>query len=164
MILDALLTPDKTGKLDKAEFSQPLCTAVQIGLVNLLNTWGISPAAVVGHSSGEIAAAYASGAINADAAIVIAYYRGQVTKKQTRRGKMAAVGMSRDEIAPYLAKGVVIACENSPRSVTLSGDEEKLAAVIEEINSKRPEVSSRQLKVEMAYHSRKSNSFIYPSR
>lgn len=132
--------------------------------MNLLKTWGVSPAAVVGHSSGEIAAAYASGAITADTAIIIAYYRGQVTKKQTRRGRMAAVGMGRDEVTPYLAEGVVLACENSPRSVTLSGDEGKLATIIEEINSKRPEVSTRHLKVEMAYHSRKSNSFRRPAR
>lgn len=154
LILDKLSTPDETGDLDKAEFSQPLCTAVQIGLVNLLNKWGITPAAVVGHSSGEIAAAYASGTLTADTAIVIAYYRGQITKKQTRRGRMAAIGMSREQVTPYLVKGVVIACENSPSSTTISGDEEQVAAVVTEIKSKQPEVFARHLKVEMAYHSR----------
>ena len=154
-ILDKLSNPDEKSDLDRAEFSQPLCTAVQVGLVNLLNTWGITPAAVVGHSSGEIAAAYASGAITAEAAIIIAYYRGRITKKQTRRGKMAAVGMSRDETIPFLIKGVVIACVNSPSSVTISGDEEAIATIVAEIKSKKPEVFARHLKVEMAYHSRR---------
>jgi acyl transferase domain-containing protein len=130
--------------------------------VNLLNTWGVTPAAVVGHSSGEIAAAYASGAITTDTAIIIAYYRGLVTKKQTRRGKMAAIGMGRDEVASYLVNGVVIACENSPSSVTLSGDEGKLANIIGEIKSKQPEVFIRHLKVEMAYHSRESHTSVAP--
>ncbi|KAF9631021.1 hypothetical protein BFW01_g1895 [Lasiodiplodia theobromae] len=150
---EELFRPAKQARVDRAEFSQPICTAVQVGLVNLLRSWGITPAAVVGHSSGEIAAAYAVNAITSDAAIQIAYYRGQVTKQQLSPGGMAAVGLGRSEMTPLLREGVVIACENSPSSVTISGDEDQLEACIEGIKSAKPDTFVRRLKVDMAYHS-----------
>lgn len=110
---------------------------------------------MVGHSSGEIAAAYVSQAITANAAIIIAYYRGQVTSRQFRAGGMAAVAMGREMVAPYLGKGVVIACENSPSSVTLSGDKKELNSTVVKITAEKPEIFVRHLKVETAYHSRK---------
>ena len=120
-----------------------------------MRTWGISPAAVVGHSSGEIAAAYASGALTLQEAIVVAYLRGLAfTKQYIRPGAMAAVGLGRDDVGPYLVDGIVIACENSPVSITLSGDKDKIDAVIERILHDSPDVFARRLRVEMAYHSR----------
>jgi acyl transferase domain-containing protein len=133
-----------------------LCTAVQIAIVNLLRTWGVCPAAVVGHSSGEVAAAYASGAITLREAIVVASMRGQAFKKQQKRpGGMAAVGLGRDAVQPYIIDGVVIACENSPVSVTLSGDNDKINLVVDQIKHDFPDVFARRLRVEMAYHSRR---------
>ena len=123
--------------------------------MNLLRRWGIFPAAVVGHSSGEIAAAYTCSAINTAAAITIAYYRGQVTKEQTRLGGMAAVGMGREKVLPYIVAGVVIACENSPTSVTISGDKKQLNNVVNSILDEQPDIFVRRLNVEIAYHSRK---------
>lgn len=155
---DGVSTKARAAKLEKAEFAQPLCTAVQIAIVDLLRSWGISPSAVVGHSSGEIAAAYAANAINQDEAIIAAFYRGLNTKLQTKRGAMAAVGLGKDGMMPFLAEGVVVACENSPESVTLSGDVEALRKVIEHIKHDLPGTFARELKVEMAYHSRE-----YPS-
>lgn len=66
---EELLKPTRTSRVYEAEFSQPLCTALQLGLVDTLAFVGITPAAVVGHSSGEIAAAYTAGALTAEAAI-----------------------------------------------------------------------------------------------
>ena len=63
-----------------AEFSQPLCTAIQIALVDTLAALGIQPDAVIGHSSGEIAGAYAAGALTAEEAILSALHRGAVTR------------------------------------------------------------------------------------
>ena len=155
IVADELAVGKQTSRINDAEYSQPLCTALQIALVNLLATWGIHPTAVVGHSSGEIAAAYASKAITAEAAIVIAYYRGEVTKNNTRLGAMAAVGLGRKGVSRFLVNGVVIACENSPKSVTLSGDKDQLHRVLEVLKQEQPNVFCRLLKVEMAYHSRK---------
>ena len=77
---------------------------------------------MVGHSSGEIAVAYASEAISAKDAILIAYYRGLATKRITTIGKMAAIGLGRDDVTPFLRPGVIIGCENSPSLTTLTGD------------------------------------------
>ncbi|KAL8721904.1 MAG: hypothetical protein Q9225_001500 [Loekoesia sp. 1 TL-2023] len=88
----------RTSQVQKAELSQPLCTAVQIGLVDLFATIGVEPAAVVGHSSGELAAAYAAGALTAKEAVIGAYQRGQAAKLQNRKGAMAAVGLGWDEV------------------------------------------------------------------
>ncbi len=89
-------------------------------------------------------------------AILCSYFRGQVTRRQKKAGGMAAVGLGRDSIQPYLVDGVVIARENSPESVTLSGDEDKLDLVIQCIKRNGEEVFARRLHVDMAYHSRKS--------
>lgn len=109
---EELLKAGAESRLDEAQFSQPLCTAIQVCLVNLFRSLNIFPSAVVGHSSGEIAGAYAANAINIEEAIIIAYYRGLATSSCTRRGGMAAVGMGRAEVGLYLRRGVVVACEN----------------------------------------------------
>ncbi|EFQ96831.1 fatty acid synthase S-acetyltransferase [Nannizzia gypsea CBS 118893] len=146
----------KTGddsRVNEAEFSQPLCTALQIALVNIFNRWGIRPSSVVGHSSGEITAAYAAGAITSESAIIIAYCRGKATKELKRKGAMAAIGLGRDKVTRYLEDGVVIACENSPQSVTLSGEAATLENVMASIKKDLPDAFCRRLRVSVAYHS-----------
>ncbi|KAI0103769.1 hypothetical protein GGR51DRAFT_549742 [Nemania sp. FL0031] len=114
-IEESLLEPKATSAIDQVHLSQPICTAVQVALVKLLREWGVTPLACVGHSSGEIAAAYAAGAITDEQAILAAYFRGVAVDKLTQRGTMLA--------------GIRIACYNSPQSVTLSGDEDAAARV-----------------------------------
>ncbi|CAN8103246.1 unnamed protein product [Discula destructiva] len=121
---EVLLEPKATSAIDQVHLSQPLCTAVQVALVKLLREWGVTPVACVGHSSGEIAAAYAAGAITETQAILAAYFRGVAVDQLTSRGTMLAVGLGPEEVTPYLEEGVRIACYNSPQSVTLSGDAE----------------------------------------
>ncbi|KAB8205156.1 hypothetical protein BDV34DRAFT_225763 [Aspergillus parasiticus] len=150
---DELQKPKEASSIHQAEYSQPACTAIQIALVNLLKRWGILPAVVFGHSSGEIAAAYAVGTISMKEAIIVAYYRGFVSKLQETPGGMAAVGLGRTEISAWLVPGVIIACENSGSSVTISGDSEPLQAVLHQIHVDRPDVFQRMLKIEKAYHS-----------
>ena len=105
--------------------SQPVCTAVQIGLVDLLRSWNIRPASVLGHSPGEIAAAYAAGHLSRAQAIIAAYYRDSTAKTLKTAGAMAAVGLSSDAadvtIRDAKLQGQIrVACINSPESVTLS--------------------------------------------
>ncbi|KAI4601070.1 putative PKS/NRPS-like protein biosynthetic cluster [Pestalotiopsis sp. 9143b] len=85
-----LQKPASTSLLDQAEYSQPICAAIQVALVNLLRSWGVHPSAVIGHSGGDIAAAYAAGVYTMEDAMTIAYYRGVALKSQTRPGGMAA--------------------------------------------------------------------------
>lgn len=78
--------------MDEAEFSQPLCTALQIALVDIYAGIEIRPSAVPGHSSGEITTAYAAGGLNARETIVVAYLREKVTTQQGRKGAMGVGG------------------------------------------------------------------------
>jgi malonyl CoA-acyl carrier protein transacylase len=157
-IEDELRKVQGDSRVSQAEFGHPLSIAVQIGLIDMLRDWNIKPDFVLGHSSGEMAAAYASGAISATAAMAAAAFRGSTASdEQARgckpRGGMAAVGLGAHEVNDFLQPGVVIACENSQCSVTLSGDLDALADVVERIKTERPGVLARFLRVEKAFHS-----------
>jgi acyl transferase domain-containing protein len=98
-----------------------------------------------------------------EAAMAAAYYRGYVAAKRTLPvdGAMAAVGLGSEHVAQFLCDGVVIACENSPESTTISGDREKVLEVVERIREALPDVLARPLKIDLAYHSRTSHRFSY---
>ncbi|KAF6802944.1 polyketide synthase, partial [Colletotrichum musicola] len=153
-LIDHILAPKRTSMINDGQISQVCCAALQLALVDLLETYNITPGAVLGHSSGEIAAAYACGAITKGEAIIIAYYRGQVLGSTSiPAGGMAAIGLGKAQITPYLRPGVLVGCENSPNSVTLTGDKGPLDLVVKDIQSAHPSVLARALQVDRAYHS-----------
>lgn len=152
-IEEELLKIGKRSRVALAEFSQPLCTALQIALVETLRSMGIEATAVIGHSSGEIAAAYAAGALTAGEAIVVAAYRGKLAGTMQKPGAMAAIGMSVAEAEEFLLPNTTIACDNSPRSVTISGDVDKIDEVLSSIHTAHPDALARKLQVDKAYHS-----------
>ncbi len=163
---DKLLKPEETDEdqIHSAELAQPLTTALQIALVCQYRHLGITPLAVVGHSSGEIAAAYAAGYISLEYAITVAYYRGYVVthgKGVLRGGMMAAVGLGASEVSRVLQPGVCVACDNSPTSSTISGDREAVESVLASIRQGNPEILARPLRVDVAYHSRKCTPSLY---
>ena len=126
----AILEPLATSQINHVTRSQPVCTAIQVALVDLLAKWGITPKSVIGHSSGEIAAAYAAGRLTSTQAIIVAYYRGYVVGKSEAKvpGAMMAVGLSKEQADAEinhlgLLDSICVACVNSPESVTISGDE-----------------------------------------
>jgi acyl transferase domain-containing protein/NADPH:quinone reductase-like Zn-dependent oxidoreductase/NADP-dependent 3-hydroxy acid dehydrogenase YdfG len=148
------LQKTEDSQINLPEYSQTLCTVLQVALVDLLRHWGVVPKATVGHSSGEIAAAYAAFMITHADAVKIAYVRGLSSAAVTREGAMLAVGVSEEEARKYLSEvapgSAVVACVNSPSSVTLSGDVDaidKLESVISR------DTFARKLKVKTAYHS-----------
>lgn len=149
-----LISDAKCQQLIKeTQYSQPLCTAIQIALVNYLNRCNARPIAVIGHSSGEIAAAYAAEAITAAEAVAISYFKG-LALSQASPGSMAAVGLGREQVVSFLCKGVVIACYNTENSVTLSGDSSSLESVLESITMQLPGTFVRRLNIDRAFHSR----------
>lgn len=159
-LLEELQKEGKQSHINFAHISQPVCTAIQIGLTDLLASWGIKPEAVVGHSSGEIGCAYAAGIVDADAAMALAYHRGQATvifknKFPTLDGTMLAVGAGPETVQPMLKllkNGyATIACINSPKSVTVSGDRNALLEL--QVTLEEKALFNRLLKVDMAYHS-----------
>ncbi len=153
---EQLLASADSSSVEMAAISQPACTAVQVMLVDMLRAAGIEFSAVVGHSSGEISAAYAAGYLSSEDAIRVAYYRGLHMKSITHKGAMLAVGTSYEDAKelcdlPAFEGRVCVAASNSPASVTLSGD----ADAIEEIKTVLDEEKkfTRLLKVDRAYHS-----------
>ncbi|KAB8234225.1 type I polyketide synthase [Aspergillus alliaceus] len=156
-LYDELTRQCSPDHMRNPELSQPLVTALQISIIEVFRSWGISPTSVVGHSSGEIAAAYAAGYLTDAEAIIIAYHRGMASQNgrvsnATPLG-MLAVGLGAEQVMPYIAEleGVEIACYNSPASVTLSG----LLPVLEKVKAKFTQdgVFARMLQVDLAYHS-----------
>lgn len=159
-LLEELSRDKNTSRVGEAHVSQPACVAIQLALTDLLKSWGISPSSVTGHSSGEIGAAYGAGALTLEAAMAVAYERGQAVVKMRARhpdlkGSMMAVGAGADSVKPLiedLHDGVaVVACENSPSSVTVSGDEAAIDELATVIESKQ--LFNRKLRVDVAYHS-----------
>lgn len=137
--------------------SQPVCTAVQLALVDILRKWRIVPQVVVGHSSGEIAAAYAAGHITSHEAVAIAYYRGLVLARSTFKGAMMAIAMGEQEadaeiMSAGLGAAIRVACKNSPESSTLSGTEEAVDTLLAILTHRK--IFARKLRTNgIAYHS-----------
>lgn len=158
LLIDQILADSASSRVGEAIVAQPICTAIQIILVDLLRAAGVGFKAVVGHSSGEIAAAYASGFLLRHDALKIAYYRGFCTKSagELTKGAMMALGTSVEDATglcqlPAFEGRLCVAAHNSQSSVTLSGD----ADAIEEARLVFEEEKkfARLLKVEKAYHS-----------
>ncbi|PNH30126.1 hypothetical protein VD0004_g1108 [Verticillium dahliae] len=142
-----------TATLRCPEFSQPLVTALQIALLAVLQDWGIVGHKVLGHSSGEIAAAVAANLITPAEAIKTAYLRGQAAKRQSSDENlgMMAVGVSASAIERYLRSDVHVACFNSPMSLTLSGHVSNLESIRKDLQNDGH--FARLLQVDLAYHS-----------
>ncbi|KAK2873742.1 putative PKS/NRPS-like protein biosynthetic cluster [Arthroderma sp. PD_2] len=159
-LTEELLADAEASRTDEAEIAQPLCTAIQIVLVDLLQKAGVYFTSVVGHSSGEIAAAYAAGFLSASDSIRIAYYRGLLSKlavgPNQENGAMLAVGTSLEDAEdfcelPDLQGRICLAASNSPSSVTLSGDVEAIDQAKAAFDEEKK--FARKLRVNKAYHS-----------
>ncbi|KAL1892848.1 Type I Iterative PKS [Sporothrix stenoceras] len=158
---DELHRGKELSQISDPQISQPATTAIQVALVDLLFSAGIVPTSVVGHSSGEIAAAYAAGAITREDAWKIAYFRGQAVSqisnlKPEIQGGMLAVALSeegaRNGIAEANVSSVDVACINGPSSVTLSGDANGIFVLHDFFRSRGHRAT--KVNVSTAYHSR----------
>ncbi len=149
------------SRINEPELSQPSCTAIQVGLVDLLQSFGVRPTAAVGQSSGEIAAAYCTVTISDEYAWGIAYYKAfYATLIATfgQRGKLVSVYLSSSGANVYIDRvaeqfdsyGLIVAYINSPQKVNLSEDEAQLMAMVSLAQEK---IFARKLLVNVAYHS-----------
>ncbi|KAI9750407.1 MAG: Type I Iterative PKS, partial [Chaenotheca gracillima] len=166
-LLDELSKDPPFSRINEASISQPACTAVQVALVKLFESWGIRPHSVTGHSSGEIAAAFATGSLSLKSCMAIAYHRGLMAMELKKinpslKGAMLALGTNRAEavsLVKRLTSGLaVVACVNSPSSVTISGDEEAIDELQKIAGTLK--LFSRKLEVDVAYHSPHMNSIV----
>jgi acyl transferase domain-containing protein/acyl carrier protein len=149
----ALLAGAPDPGLARTDVAQPALFAVQVGLTALLAHYGIRPDAVVGHSCGELAAAWASGAVSLQQALGAVFHRGRLMQSAAGRGRMAAVSLPEAAVADRLrAYGgrVAIAALNSPTSTTVSGEPAAIDAVVRRLRDEG--IACRHLAVDFAFH------------
>ncbi|KAF7860820.1 hypothetical protein EAF04_008338 [Stromatinia cepivora] len=144
-----------TSRVNESEIAQPATTALQIALVDILSSMKLLPDVVIGHSSGEIAAAYAAGSLSQHSALKAAYYRGLLRVGGSSNGAMIAVGLGEKSVSQYISQvtsgQVVVACSNSPESSTVSGDEVAILELKKLLDAES--IFARRLAVDTAYHS-----------
>lgn len=153
-LLQEMESSEIDSRITKTEVAQPMNFAIQAALTELWRSWGIMPAAVIGHSVGEVTSAYVSGILSLEDALLVSYHRSRLQGTLAGTGGMLAVGLSQEAVHPFLkayADRVSIAAVNSPHAVTLAGHEESLQELATIFQ--RKELFNRVLQVEVPYHS-----------
>jgi len=153
-ILAEMKADENHSKMGETQIAQPANFVLQAALTALWRSWGIEPAAIVGHSVGDVTAAYIAGILDLEDAIRVSYQRSRIQKQVVGQGKMLAVGLTADEAQALLAgyeEQVSFAAINSPSAVTLSGESAALEEIAAKLETKG--VFNRFLRVELAYHS-----------
>ncbi|MEV8624391.1 amino acid adenylation domain-containing protein [Streptomyces sp. NPDC051079] len=153
-LLDELTRPEPESRMAETWLAQPANFAVQAGLAALWEHYGVRPDAVVGHSTGEIAAFHQAGVYGLEDAVRVALGRSSLQHRLAGTGAMLAANLPEEEaerlVRPYRDR-VSVAAVNSPASVTLSGDADTLRELADRLG--RDQVFTRFLDVEVPYHS-----------
>jgi acyl transferase domain-containing protein/NADPH:quinone reductase-like Zn-dependent oxidoreductase/SAM-dependent methyltransferase/acyl carrier protein len=160
-LIHELAADENSSRMGESRISQPCIFALQVALYELWGSYGVVPEAVVGHSAGEIAAAYVSGILTLKDAAKVCFHRGRLQGLTAGTGKMLAVGLSLEEAERRmggLTGKVSVAAVNSPNSITLSGDKEALNEV--ERTLEKENIFVRFLNVDIAFHSPSMDSIL----
>ncbi|XP_035670360.1 6-deoxyerythronolide-B synthase EryA2, modules 3 and 4-like isoform X2 [Branchiostoma floridae] len=155
-IADMLTKETDPEKINRTDIAQPCICAVQIGLVELLKQYDVIPDAIIGHSVGEVAAAYAAGLLSFENAVRVIYHRGKELSKTSGHGKMLAVLHPIQEVEELLEKEenkniINVAATNSPNQIVLSGDVSAVDSFHNKLKSN--DIKGVLLKVNNAFHS-----------
>ncbi|MBF6218476.1 SDR family NAD(P)-dependent oxidoreductase [Nocardia abscessus] len=159
-IVEELLRPEEESRITRTAYAQPANFLVQAALLAELAELGIHPAAVVGHSVGEVASAYASGSLSLRDALLVSYHRARLQATTAGTGGMLAVGLAEEQLHERLAgvAGVCVAAINSQSAATLSGDLAELDRIRAELTEEG--VFAKTLRVEVPYHSHLMDSIL----
>ncbi|MDA7920910.1 amino acid adenylation domain-containing protein [Verrucomicrobiales bacterium] len=152
-LIDEMKKNEESSQINRTNIAQPAIFGLQIALAELWKSWGIVPSKVVGHSVGEVAAAYVAGAYTMEDAVTIIYHRSRLQDNTGGNGRMVAVGISQAEAKKVLAgveDEVQVAVVNSPGMLTLAGNTEPLEAVVEKLEEEGKFV--RWLRIDYAFH------------
>ena len=153
-LVDELARTEESSRMQRTEIAQPAIFAMQVALAELWKSWGIKPAAIVGHSVGEIAAACVAGVISLEEAARVIVLRARFMEGCARgEGTMLALGLGEEEARALIARHdrtVTIAAMNGPRSLTLAGARISLEAMLAELEPQG--VFARLVRVDHPYH------------
>lgn len=159
-VIEELLSSEEQSQISSTAIAQPANFLVQVALNRELAALGITPSAVVGHSVGEVSAAYVSGMLSLHDAVLVACHRARLQATTAGTGGMLAVGLPPNELEGLLEhyEHIDLAAINSPSAVTLSGDLAELDALAETLTERG--VFNRMLRVEVPYHSRRMDPIL----
>jgi acyl transferase domain-containing protein/NADPH:quinone reductase-like Zn-dependent oxidoreductase/SAM-dependent methyltransferase/acyl carrier protein len=154
-IRNEMAVSEANCRLSKTEIAQPLLFAIQLGIVAMLRDSGIVPSATVGHSVGEIAAAFTSGALNLNDAVRVIFERSCAQGMTEGHGKMAVIGLSAEAIRPLISEvggWIEVAAINSAKWVTVAGDPDALQELGKRVTANN--AFFQILNLNYAFHSR----------
>ncbi|NBE52402.1 acyltransferase domain-containing protein, partial [Streptomyces sp. YC537] len=137
--------------LNRTEHTQPALFALEVALYRLVESWGITPDYLTGHSIGELTAAHLSGILTLQDAATLVTTRAHLMQTAPHGGTMTAIQATEDEITPHLTNGVSLAAINSPNSLVIAGDAEAAARIAAHFESQGRKTT--QLTVSHAFHS-----------
>jgi acyl transferase domain-containing protein/NADPH:quinone reductase-like Zn-dependent oxidoreductase/SAM-dependent methyltransferase/NADP-dependent 3-hydroxy acid dehydrogenase YdfG len=152
-LLQELTADEGRSRLEITAIAQPVIFGVQVALADMWQSWGIRPTCVIGHSLGEMAAAYTAGVLSLEDAVKVIGHRGRCMELAPAKGGMLAVAMTLEQAHDVLEAydgAVTVAAINSPKSLALSGPTDSLTALARDLE--RRGIFSRMLRVQYAFH------------
>ena len=153
--VEEMLRDETKTRINDADVTQASIFATQISLYERWTKIGIRPELLIGHSFGEVAATYVSGVIDIETAARIIATRGLIPLKSKRRGAMATIGLTVQQLEPFLPddESVVIAAYNGPIAQTIAGMEDGVLCVLAKVADAFPDATARRMTMDFGWHS-----------